>query len=189
MDTSQPILLQLIRATLSTFPALQLAIQQGMGGNQAKEKEQWMANVIHDFILENKPNLVSTDEMTDYVAEILDNEFDTVVEDGSISAMSRNLGHLCRLDLDGRQDEMNQQLTILLAQKQNMQSIFPLQASTQTSPNISASNPTTSASLGRSRQQQQQSNDMEVENNPNTPDPDGWTVVNNRPSNNRKRQQ
>jgi len=169
MDTTEPLLLQLIRATLTTFPALQLAIEQGMGGSEAKEKELWMGIVIHDFILENQPEILSHHELSDYVAEILDNEFDTVVEDASITMIGRNLENLCRLNASKKYEEMNQRLAGLLSLKPNS---TPLQSSSEPTSNNTNTTMTLPSSLVRNTETQ---TSQETENKPI--EDDGWTVV------------
>ena len=100
-----PLLLQLLRLSLAEWPALQLAIEQGMGGTDARDKETWMAQVIFDFLQQNK-HVVDEDELYDYIADMMDNEFDTIVDDGSMTMLIRRISVYCKLHLDGKEAEL-----------------------------------------------------------------------------------
>ena len=102
---AEPVLLQLLRLSLAEWPALQLAIQQGMGGSAAREKEAWMGQVIHDFLLQNK-HVVDEDELYDYIADMMDHEFDTIVDDGSMTTLTRRIGYFCSLLLADKQQQL-----------------------------------------------------------------------------------
>uniref|UniRef100_A0A646QIK3 Pre-rRNA-processing protein TSR2 homolog n=1 Tax=Hemiscolopendra marginata TaxID=943146 RepID=A0A646QIK3_9MYRI len=80
---------KIVEKYVITWPALNLALQNGMGGMQAREKVDWMISVINQFYLDNE-NLEPY-EVEHFIAELLDNEFDTIVDDGSLEQMSVNL--------------------------------------------------------------------------------------------------
>ena len=103
---ADPLLLQLLHHSLSEWPALQLAIDQGMGGADARQKQTWMGQVIYDFLLLNK-HAVDEDELYYYIADIMDNEFDTIVDDGSMSLLTRRVTHFCKLQLEGNEQELS----------------------------------------------------------------------------------
>uniref|UniRef100_A0A4D5R9Q4 Pre-rRNA-processing protein TSR2 homolog n=1 Tax=Scolopendra viridis TaxID=118503 RepID=A0A4D5R9Q4_SCOVI len=91
---------KIIEKYVTTWPALNLALENGMGGMQAREKVNWMIGVVNQFYLDNE-NLEPY-EVENFIAEILDNEFDTIVDDGSLEQMSINLcGYFqqCQLSL------------------------------------------------------------------------------------------
>ena len=162
MDSQESVLLKTIRASLAIFPSLQLAIEQGMGGCQAREKEEWMASVIYDFLKDNK-YAPEVGDLEDYIEAIMDNEFDTVVDDGSLSVLARNISQLCRLHRDCKHEELSQQLTSLESQKQRM--VLP-KASESLQTLTTRDTPDQSS--------------METDEPSNPTDPEGWTVVNNR---------
>ncbi|KAM9510737.1 pre-rRNA-processing protein TSR2 homolog [Guaruba guarouba] len=78
-----------VRAVLSGWAALQLAVAQGFGGPQSPEKAAWLVGALLEFLSQN-PELAE-DEVEDFLAEVMDNEFDTAVEDGSLRQVSREL--------------------------------------------------------------------------------------------------
>ncbi|XP_062494810.1 pre-rRNA-processing protein TSR2 homolog [Pezoporus occidentalis] len=78
-----------VRAVLSGWAALQLAVAQGFGGPQSPEKAAWLVGAVLEFLSQN-PELAE-DEVEDFLAEVMDNEFDTAVEDGSLQQVSREL--------------------------------------------------------------------------------------------------
>ncbi|XP_058684872.1 pre-rRNA-processing protein TSR2 homolog, partial [Poecile atricapillus] len=60
----------------------QLAVAQGFGGPQGPEKAAWFSSALLDFFSHNAD--LQQEEVEDFLAEVMDNEFDTVVEDGSL---------------------------------------------------------------------------------------------------------
>ena len=169
MESEGPVLLQLIRLSLKTFPALQLAIEQGMGGSIARQKEEWMATVVYSFVQEARFN-VEIDELADYVAEILDNEFDTVVADGSLDILARNVRNICHLHLDGKQQELAQQLSSLRELQQQQQSAAVQSNSRQTHRREeSSSHSRPDLEVG-----------MDVDSSGQEADAEGWTLVQNK---------
>ncbi|XP_066426641.1 pre-rRNA-processing protein TSR2 homolog isoform X1 [Molothrus aeneus] len=59
-----------------------LAVAQGFGGPQGPEKAAWLNSALLDFFTQNAD--LEQEEVEDFLAEVMDNEFDTVVEDGSL---------------------------------------------------------------------------------------------------------
>ncbi|XP_032569674.1 pre-rRNA-processing protein TSR2 homolog isoform X2 [Chiroxiphia lanceolata] len=71
-----------VGAVLGGWAALQLAVAQGFGGPQGTEKAAWLRSALLDFFTQNAD--LEQEEVEDFLAEVMDNEFDTVVEDGSL---------------------------------------------------------------------------------------------------------
>lgn len=84
-----------------------MAVDNSFGGIHSREKAEWMVEVTGEFIWDNWPGTpdmnmctpvlgaanyytlynfftVSVDEVEDYVGTIMDQEFDTLLEDGSL---------------------------------------------------------------------------------------------------------
>ncbi|XP_027488342.1 basic proline-rich protein-like [Corapipo altera] len=78
-----------VGAVLGGWAALQLAVAQGFGGPQGTEKAAWLRSALLDFFTQNAD--LEQEEVEDFLAEVMDNEFDTVVEDGSLEQVSREL--------------------------------------------------------------------------------------------------
>ncbi|XP_064359529.1 pre-rRNA-processing protein TSR2 homolog isoform X2 [Dromaius novaehollandiae] len=72
-----------VRAVLGAWAALQVAVENGFGGAQGPEKAAWLAAALQDFFQRNAD--LEPEEVEDFLAEVMDNEFDTAVEDGSLA--------------------------------------------------------------------------------------------------------
>ncbi|CAL8369792.1 unnamed protein product [Lota lota] len=103
-----------VRVLLSTWPVLQIAVDNGFGGAYGQQKAEWMIDVVGKYFYENS-DLVPT-EVEDYISVLLDQEFNTVVDDGSLAQLSQQL---CSLFSDCQQGAMErvQQTIASLAQK------------------------------------------------------------------------
>ncbi|XP_053435257.1 pre-rRNA-processing protein TSR2 homolog [Nycticebus coucang] len=78
-----------IRVVLEAWPALQIAVENGFGGLHSQEKAEWLGGAVEDYFIRNA-NL-ELDEVEDFLGELMTNEFDTVVEDGSLPQVSQQL--------------------------------------------------------------------------------------------------
>ncbi|XP_064295754.1 pre-rRNA-processing protein TSR2 homolog isoform X2 [Phalacrocorax carbo] len=66
-----------------------LAVAQGFGGPQGPEKAAWLVGAVQDYFTQNAG--LGEEEVEEFLAEVMDNEFDTAVEDGSLRQVSREL--------------------------------------------------------------------------------------------------
>ncbi|XP_014669545.1 PREDICTED: pre-rRNA-processing protein TSR2 homolog isoform X3 [Priapulus caudatus] len=64
------------------WAALQLAVEQGFGGVHSQQKEIWFCEVIYQFFQDNAG--LDPLEVEDFISELMNNEFETMVEDGSL---------------------------------------------------------------------------------------------------------
>uniref|UniRef100_A0A8D2GR71 Pre-rRNA-processing protein TSR2 homolog n=1 Tax=Urocitellus parryii TaxID=9999 RepID=A0A8D2GR71_UROPR len=71
-----------VRAALEAWPALQIAVENGFGGVHSQEKAEWLGGAVEDYFIRNAD--LELDEVEDFLGELMTNEFDTVVEDGSL---------------------------------------------------------------------------------------------------------
>jgi pre-rRNA-processing protein TSR2 len=80
-------------ARLALWPALRIAVQNGWGGLGSGEKRTWMASTIVDAFEEQ-----STPPDAEYIEELLlqimDDEFETVIEDGSVESVAKDVTKL-----------------------------------------------------------------------------------------------
>uniref|UniRef100_A0A2K6PQR3 Pre-rRNA-processing protein TSR2 homolog n=1 Tax=Rhinopithecus roxellana TaxID=61622 RepID=A0A2K6PQR3_RHIRO len=67
---------------LEAWPTLQIAVENGFGVVHSQEKAKWLGGAVEDYFMR------SADLELD---ELLTNEFDTVVEDGSLPQVSQQL--------------------------------------------------------------------------------------------------
>ncbi|KAF9651045.1 hypothetical protein BDM02DRAFT_3111366 [Thelephora ganbajun] len=77
-------------ARLALWPALGIAVQNSWGGPDSTKKRTWIASVIVDTFEEQ-----STPPDTEYIEEmllqIMDDEFETVIEDESAESVAKDI--------------------------------------------------------------------------------------------------
>ncbi|XP_035964943.1 pre-rRNA-processing protein TSR2 homolog isoform X1 [Halichoerus grypus] len=93
-----------VRAALEAWPALQagfqadvvgsglcsqIAVENGFGGVHSQEKAEWLGGAVEEYFFRNAD--LELDEVEDFLGELMTNEFDTVVEDGSLPQVSQQL--------------------------------------------------------------------------------------------------
>nr|KAF6271923.1 TSR2 ribosome maturation factor [Pipistrellus kuhlii] len=78
-----------VRAALEAWPALQIAVENGFGGVHSQEKAEWLGGAVEEYFSRNAD--LELDEVEDFLGELMTNEFDTVVEDGSLPQVSQQL--------------------------------------------------------------------------------------------------
>ncbi|KAL2768689.1 pre-rRNA-processing protein TSR2-like protein isoform b [Daubentonia madagascariensis] len=80
-----------VRAVLEAWPALQIAVENGFGGVHSLEKAEWLGGAVEDYFVRNAD--LELDEVEDFLGELMINEFDTVVEDGSLPQQLQTMFH------------------------------------------------------------------------------------------------
>ncbi|XP_015992808.1 pre-rRNA-processing protein TSR2 homolog isoform X2 [Rousettus aegyptiacus] len=78
-----------VRAALEAWPALQIAVENGFGGVHSQEKAEWLGGAVEEYFFRNAD--LELNEVEDFLGELMTNEFDTVVEDGSLPQVSQQL--------------------------------------------------------------------------------------------------
>ncbi|MCJ1356628.1 MAG: hypothetical protein MMC33_006623 [Icmadophila ericetorum] len=107
----------LITLTLQTWPALILAVQQGFGSetssNQhpsgpspgyrtlSEEKRDWLSGALSTLLSTTPEPHLDEDYVEEFLGNIMAEEFECVVEDGSLGVVSAELLRLRRLALRG----------------------------------------------------------------------------------------
>ena len=168
--------LKVIEQLLDEWPALQVAIDNGMGGCYAREKKEWMSKVIQDFFRQNQG--LQPNEVGDYIDEIMNNEFDTIIQDGSLQLLSNLLCKFYKFCDDEKYDEVNRMLEERRKFNANKTTEIPLIA------------PMNSLAIDHRNSNQQSIDEHSIETNSfedrnfegtkqptNHKDDDGWTVV------------
>ena len=102
-----------VSLVINGWHVLQVAVENSLGGPQSREKAEWMVEVTTKYLSNNGQNImcvmyswpnhhcwflytccvvttagVHTYDIEDFLDAILDQEFDTLVEDGSLSEVS-----------------------------------------------------------------------------------------------------
>ncbi|KAJ1984554.1 rRNA accumulation- protein [Dimargaris verticillata] len=78
-----------LQILLTNWPVLRSAVDQGWGGDESREKEQWLIDTLVGYAGERGRRL-EPEDVEDVLVQVLSDEFDTVVEDES----PRHLGRL-----------------------------------------------------------------------------------------------
>ena len=77
-------------ARLAYWPALRIAVDQGWGGPESAEKRTWIASVLVDDFEEQEPK-PDVDYVEDRLLQVMADEFDAVLEDGSAEAVAKDI--------------------------------------------------------------------------------------------------
>ncbi|XP_074500985.1 pre-rRNA-processing protein TSR2 homolog [Sebastes fasciatus] len=81
-----------VRAVLNTWPVLQIAVDNGFGGMYGQQKADWMVDVVQQYFHDNAD--LERCEVEDFIAELMNQEFDTEVDDGSLPQVCDSLVQL-----------------------------------------------------------------------------------------------
>lgn len=114
---------QAVRSVLMDWPALTLAIENGMGGNDAPAKRDWMCKVVAESMLKDRHM-----DLMDYLHQLVDTEFDTVVEDGSLEYNVRWITKFYRDCFEGRDQEVLDSITQAAFKKMSVSNTRPQEA-------------------------------------------------------------
>ena len=101
-----------VKYILTEWPSLNFAIENGMGGSDSKEKRAWMCDHIIEVMLRNKDI-----DLDDYLAQIINQEFDTLIEDGSLEYNTRWIEKFHKDCLQGREQEVSNSIDQAAAKK------------------------------------------------------------------------
>ncbi|XP_061470113.1 pre-rRNA-processing protein TSR2 homolog isoform X2 [Rhineura floridana] len=68
---------------------VEIAVENGFGGAYSQEKAEWMVGAVEQYFQSNAD--LEPEEIEDFLAELMNNEFDTMIEDGSLVQVSQQL--------------------------------------------------------------------------------------------------
>ncbi|MCJ1403221.1 rRNA accumulation- protein [Xylographa trunciseda] len=88
-----------IALTLSTWPALSLAVQNSWGGPESSEKRDWFAGTISDLIAATPDTDV--EYLEELLLQVMNDEFDVNVDDGSAEEVAAKIVGLRKLTARG----------------------------------------------------------------------------------------
>lgn len=94
-----------VGVALEEWDSLQACIEHGMGGDYVDQKVEWMIDVVKQYFIDTKSSF-DFEEAVDYVEEIMDNEFDTVIEDDSTTVLIRKIEKFFGLSNEQKYDEL-----------------------------------------------------------------------------------
>lgn len=107
-----------VKYILFEWPSLNLAIENGMGGSQALQKQTWMCDHITELYLKNKDL-----DLEDYLAELVNQEFDTIIEDGSLEYNCKWIEKFHKDCIQGKEQDVLNSINQAAAKKQSLGNI------------------------------------------------------------------
>ena len=84
-----------IDALFKNWTALQMLVRDQAGGPQSRDKAEWMTGATENWFKENKD--LEYYEVSDFLDEILINEFNVSVDDGSLEDVAKSVCEFYRL--------------------------------------------------------------------------------------------
>ncbi|XP_033746139.1 pre-rRNA-processing protein TSR2 homolog [Pecten maximus] len=100
-----------VQRVLDSWTVLQLAVSHGFGGADSREKAQWMVYAIDQWFKENKN--IETYELENFLEDVMNHEFDTIIDDGSLPRISTLVCGLYFLSCEGRVEELQEKIQSL----------------------------------------------------------------------------
>jgi pre-rRNA-processing protein TSR2 len=97
-----------VETVFSTWTALKLAVEHGMGGQQGKEMAVEFVNQVADLFCKND---VGVEEVADFLADFMDKEFQTMCEDNSPDEVAIVLWQFYQHCKAGRHDLVSSELS------------------------------------------------------------------------------
>jgi pre-rRNA-processing protein TSR2 len=163
-----PTILPIIRSVFSRWTALQLSVNHSMGGSESEVKYEAFIEAFGEYLTKNIRSLNESD-IQEYLDEILDEEFNTVLDDDS----SRELGQLfvryIHLILEGKLNDIQQELQV------QQSTISPIQMSirNENDDDNSSSSESEDDTIEEEEETTTKTQSMDI-------DEDGWTTVHRR---------
>ena len=96
------------------WTALQFAVDQGAAGPQSVDIAKWMVSATVQWFSENKD--LEYDEVEDFLADIINQEFNVLIDDGSVTETSKlvcDFYRLCSLSKEDCEAEIKRRLQAL----------------------------------------------------------------------------
>ncbi|KAG7332706.1 hypothetical protein KOW79_004540 [Hemibagrus wyckioides] len=169
-----------VRAVLETWPVLQIAVDNGFGGVYSQQKADWMVDAVQQYFHDNSD--LEQDEVEDFLSELMNNEFDTMVDDGSLPQVAQKVCVMFQQCKQGKLSEVKQQISHLAQKKASGRAkVTPVKSPTEDAGGSDEDDGEESmecdeAGVGAAVKQQQVSSSAPKEEEEDDDD-DGWTVV------------
>ncbi|XP_018608497.1 pre-rRNA-processing protein TSR2 homolog [Scleropages formosus] len=181
LSSARELFAESVRAVLETWPVLQIAVDNGFGGFYSQQKADWLVDAVQQFFQENAD--LQQYEVEDFLAEVMNNEFDTVVDDGSLPQVASRMCHLFQQCEQGRLSEVRSHISRLEEEKKNAGRAKATQAKSTADKEEESEGEEPEAEPmeceeaipGRSSSTLPQEQDPALPSSPDTED--GWTVV------------
>ena len=118
---TQIYLARALLARLAIWPVLRIAVDSSWGGPESKQKRSWMASELLDVFESSSShsntlspntasNLVDEDYIEEMILQIMNDEFDCVIEDGSSTEVAEDLVKLWKEAQSGGEKAVEQSM-------------------------------------------------------------------------------
>ncbi|XP_038638161.1 pre-rRNA-processing protein TSR2 homolog [Scyliorhinus canicula] len=107
-----------VRSALEAWAALQVAVENGFGGAHSQQKADWMVNAVAQYFYDNVD--LESEEIEELLADMVYNEFDTVIEDGSLPEVALQIRTFFGLCQRGQEAEVRGRIGELAQRKGNV---------------------------------------------------------------------
>ncbi|XP_061399575.1 pre-rRNA-processing protein TSR2 homolog [Musca vetustissima] len=101
----------IVEKIFNNWQNLRLAVEHGMGGRNGQQVAIDIMNYTYQYCIGNEN--ITEGELQDVIEELLDQEFDTICEDGSVAEISRHLLRYKYMSLQGQYAEIEAELNRL----------------------------------------------------------------------------
>ncbi|CAF0880361.1 unnamed protein product [Adineta steineri] len=174
------VLVPIIRSVFSRWTALQLAVSHSMGGPESEAKYEAFIEAFGQHLIRNiRPSLsISSMEqdIQEYLDEILDEEFNTVLDDGSSTELSQVFVRYIQLIQQGKLADVQQELQLQHSVTPAMQ----MSVRNKTEDDGSSSSSSDDNDDGDDDDMKEEPSTNEPKSQAMDVDEDGWTTVHRR---------
>lgn len=112
--SSKASLVPVIQSVFSRWTALQLAVSQSMGGAESEPKYEAFIETFAEFLIRNTRSMSSISvlesEIQEFLDDVLDDEFNTLLDDGSSSELAHVFVRYVQLIQQGKLADVQQEL-------------------------------------------------------------------------------
>ncbi|XP_051509509.1 pre-rRNA-processing protein TSR2 homolog [Myxocyprinus asiaticus] len=114
-SSTRELFVEAVGAVLETWPVLQIAVDNGFGGAHSQQKANWMVDVLQQYFNDNVD--LQQNEVEDFISDLMNNEFDTMVEDGSLPQVAQKVCVMYQQCQQGKLTEVRDQVSELALKK------------------------------------------------------------------------
>ena len=175
------VLSPIIRSVFSRWTALQLAVSHSMGGPETEAKYEAFIEAFSQHLVRNLQPSVSASsieqDIQDYLDEILDEEFNTVLDDGSSLELAQLFTRYIQMIQQGKLAEVQHEIQMQQAAAR------PVEMSIRNREGDEASSSTDSESDDGDQEEMREepaTNSSDTKPQSMDVDEDGWTTVHRR---------
>uniref|UniRef100_A0A1A9V649 Pre-rRNA-processing protein TSR2 homolog n=1 Tax=Glossina austeni TaxID=7395 RepID=A0A1A9V649_GLOAU len=106
----------IVEKIFNNWQNLRLAVEHGMGGRNGQQVAIEIVDYIYKYCIGNEN--ISEGELQQVLEELMDEEFNTICEDGSVIEICQNLLRYKQMSLRGQYKEIESELTKLPSDKE-----------------------------------------------------------------------